>query len=88
MWCRASRPALASKFYKTGKPVITWDSESYLIERFPQAETWLAAFGISDVGEISVAARCSENSRAREIAGHDSWRDLKAASGWSCRQIR
>ncbi len=27
----------------------------YLIERFPQAETWLAAFGISDVAQISVA---------------------------------
>src|SRR5258708_648198 len=26
-----------------------------LIERFPQAETWLAAFGISDVAQISVA---------------------------------
>jgi CubicO group peptidase (beta-lactamase class C family) len=27
----------------------------YLIERFPKAETWLAAFGISDVAQISVA---------------------------------
>ncbi len=27
----------------------------YLIERFPQAETWLSAFGISDVAQISMA---------------------------------
>jgi CubicO group peptidase (beta-lactamase class C family) len=27
----------------------------YLIERFPQAETWLSAFGISDVAQISIA---------------------------------
>jgi beta-N-acetylhexosaminidase len=27
----------------------------YLIERFPQAETWLAAFGISDVAQIAVS---------------------------------
>jgi CubicO group peptidase (beta-lactamase class C family) len=27
----------------------------YLVEHFPQAETWLAAFGISDVAQISVA---------------------------------
>jgi len=29
--------------------------QPYLIERFPQAETWLAAFGISDVAQISAA---------------------------------
>jgi beta-N-acetylhexosaminidase len=27
----------------------------YLIEKFPQAETWLAVFGISDVAQISIA---------------------------------
>src|SRR5437763_11397402 len=48
--------ALAEQVYKTGKPVITVGFGSpYLIERFPQAETWLAAFGISDVAQISVA---------------------------------
>jgi beta-N-acetylhexosaminidase len=48
--------ALAEQIYKTGKPVITVGLGSpYLIERFPQAETWLAAFGISDVAQISVA---------------------------------
>jgi beta-glucosidase-like glycosyl hydrolase/CubicO group peptidase (beta-lactamase class C family) len=48
--------ALAEQIYKTGKPVITVGFGSpYLIERFPQAETWLAAFGISDVAQISVA---------------------------------
>ncbi|HEY6947003.1 MAG TPA: glycoside hydrolase family 3 N-terminal domain-containing protein [Candidatus Acidoferrum sp.] len=47
---------LAEQVYKTGKPVITVGFGSpYLIERFPQAETWLAAFGISDVAQISVA---------------------------------
>src|SRR5216684_1702146 len=45
-----------TKFVKTGKPVITVGLGSpYLIERFPQAETWLAAFGISDVAQISAA---------------------------------
>src|SRR5436189_1555661 len=48
--------ALAEQVYKTGKPVITVGLGSpYLIERFPQAETWLAAFGISDVAQISAA---------------------------------
>src|SRR6266849_369465 len=48
--------ALGEQIYKTGKPVITVGFGSpYLIERFPQAETWLAAFGISDVAQISVA---------------------------------
>jgi beta-glucosidase-like glycosyl hydrolase/CubicO group peptidase (beta-lactamase class C family) len=48
--------ALAEQIYKTGKPVVTIGFGSpYLIERFPQAETWLAAFGISDVAQISVA---------------------------------
>jgi beta-glucosidase-like glycosyl hydrolase/CubicO group peptidase (beta-lactamase class C family) len=48
--------ALTEQIYKTGKPVITLAFGSpYLIERFPQAETWLAAFGISDVAQISAA---------------------------------
>src|SRR5437773_9753959 len=50
----AEQAALAEQIYKTGKPVITLGFGSpYLIERFPQAETWLAAFGISDVAHIS-----------------------------------
>lgn len=52
----AEQAALAEQVYKMGKPVITVGLGSpYLIERFPQAETWLAAFGISDVAQISVA---------------------------------
>lgn len=52
----AEQGALAEQVYKTSKPVITVGMGSpYLIERFPQAETWLAAFGISDVAQISVA---------------------------------
>jgi beta-N-acetylhexosaminidase len=52
----AEQAVLAEQIYKTGKPVITAGFGSpYLIERFPQAETWLAAFGISDVAQISVA---------------------------------
>jgi len=48
--------ALAEQLFKTGKPVITIGLGSpYLIERFPQAERWLAAFGISDVAQISAA---------------------------------
>src|SRR5258706_14800196 len=52
----AEQAGLTENLYKTGKPVITVGLGSpYLIERFPQAETWLAAFGISDVAQISVA---------------------------------
>jgi beta-N-acetylhexosaminidase len=48
--------ALAEQVYKTGKPAVTVAFGSpYLIEEFPQAETWLAAFGISDVAQISAA---------------------------------
>jgi beta-N-acetylhexosaminidase len=48
--------ALAAQIFQTGKPLITIGFGSpYLIERFPQAETWLAAFGISDVAQISAA---------------------------------
>jgi CubicO group peptidase (beta-lactamase class C family) len=52
----AEQAALAEQLYKTGKPVITLGFGSpYLIENFPKAETWLAAFGISDVAQISAA---------------------------------
>jgi beta-glucosidase-like glycosyl hydrolase/CubicO group peptidase (beta-lactamase class C family) len=52
----AEQAALAEQVYKTGKPVITVGLGSpYLIESFPKAETWLAAFGISDVAQISIA---------------------------------
>ncbi|HUL16617.1 MAG TPA: glycoside hydrolase family 3 N-terminal domain-containing protein [Terriglobales bacterium] len=48
--------ALAEQLYKTGKPVITMAFGSpYLIEGFPQAQTWVSAFGISDVAQISMA---------------------------------
>jgi beta-glucosidase-like glycosyl hydrolase/CubicO group peptidase (beta-lactamase class C family) len=47
---------LIQQIYKNGKPVISVGLGSpYLIERFPQAETWLSVFGISDVAQISVA---------------------------------
>ncbi|HXJ11229.1 MAG TPA: glycoside hydrolase family 3 N-terminal domain-containing protein [Candidatus Limnocylindrales bacterium] len=46
---------LIQQIYKTGKPVISVGLGSpYLIERFPQAETWLSVFGIADVAQISV----------------------------------
>jgi CubicO group peptidase (beta-lactamase class C family) len=52
----AEQAAIADQLYKSGKPVITLGFGSpYLIERFPQAQTWLAAFGISDVAQISAA---------------------------------
>src|SRR2546427_2038918 len=52
----AEQAALAEQVYKTGKPVITVAFGSPdLIERFPQAETWLAAFGISVGAQISAA---------------------------------
>jgi len=52
--------ALADQIYKTGKPVVTIGFGSpYLVEHFPQAETWLAAFGISDVAQISIARALS-----------------------------
>src|ERR1700759_3148355 len=50
----AEQQAVADQIYKSGKPVITLGFGSpYLIESFPQANTWLAAFGISDVAQIS-----------------------------------
>jgi beta-N-acetylhexosaminidase len=52
----AEQAAVAEQLYKSGKPVVTLAFGSpYLIERFPQAETWLSAFGISDVAQISMA---------------------------------
>jgi CubicO group peptidase (beta-lactamase class C family)/beta-glucosidase-like glycosyl hydrolase len=52
----AEQAALAEQLFKSGKPTITLAFGSpYLIERFPQAETWLSAFGISDVAQISMA---------------------------------
>lgn len=52
----ADQIPLIDQIYKSGKPVITASFGSpYLIERFPQAETWIAAFGISDVAQISIA---------------------------------
>jgi beta-N-acetylhexosaminidase len=52
----AEQAALAERLYTSGKPVITLGFGSpYLIERFPHAQTWLAAFGISDVAQISIA---------------------------------
>jgi beta-N-acetylhexosaminidase len=52
----ADQVPLVDQIYKSGKPVITLGFGSpYLIERFPQAQTWLSAFGISDVAQISMA---------------------------------
>jgi beta-glucosidase-like glycosyl hydrolase/CubicO group peptidase (beta-lactamase class C family) len=52
----ADQIPLIDQIYKSGKPVITLGLGSpYLIERFPQADTWLSAFGISDVAQISLA---------------------------------
>ncbi|MGC2233855.1 MAG: glycoside hydrolase family 3 N-terminal domain-containing protein, partial [Candidatus Acidiferrum sp.] len=52
----AEQEAFADKVYKNGNPVISVGFGSpYVVENFPQAETWLAAFGISDVAQISVA---------------------------------
>jgi beta-glucosidase-like glycosyl hydrolase/CubicO group peptidase (beta-lactamase class C family) len=52
----ADQLPLIDQIYKSGKPVITLGLGSpYLIERFPQADTWLSAFGISDVAQISMA---------------------------------
>jgi beta-N-acetylhexosaminidase len=48
--------SVIDQIYGAGKPVITLGLGSpYLIERFPQAGTWLSAFGISDVAQISLA---------------------------------
>src|SRR5258708_40062421 len=55
--------ALAEQLFKTGKPAITVGLGSpYLIERFPQAQTSLAAFGLTAAAQIS-AARASSGGR-------------------------
>ena len=52
----AEQAALVQQVFSSGKPVVCIGFGSpYLIERFPQAETWLAAMGISDVVQISAA---------------------------------
>ena len=52
----ADQVPVINQIYKSGKPVITLGLGSpYLIERFPQADTWLSAFGISDVAQISLS---------------------------------
>jgi beta-N-acetylhexosaminidase len=52
----AEQLSVIDQIYGAGKPVITLGLGSpYLIERFPQAGTWLSAFGISDVAQISLA---------------------------------
>jgi len=52
----ADQIPVINQIYKSGKPVVTLGLGSpYLIERFPQAETWVAAFGISDVAQISLS---------------------------------
>ncbi len=83
----AEQAALAEQLYKAGKPIITVGFGSpYLIERFPQAETWLAAFGISDVAQISVARAVRTNSFTRTFAGDDSGREFESGiwdgAGW------
>jgi len=51
----ADQLPLIKQVYETGKPVISVGLGSpYLIERFPEAETWISAFGISDVAQISI----------------------------------
>ncbi len=52
----AEQIPLIDQIYKSGKPVVTLGFGSpYLIERFPLADTWICAFGISDVAQISLA---------------------------------
>jgi beta-N-acetylhexosaminidase len=52
----ADQLPLIDQIYKADKPVVTVGLGSpYLIERLSQAETWLSAFGISDVAQISIA---------------------------------
>ncbi len=52
----ADQIPVIDQIYKSGKPVVTLGMGSpYLIERFPQADIWLSAFGISDVAQISMA---------------------------------
>jgi beta-N-acetylhexosaminidase len=52
----ADQAALIQQAFAAGKPVVCIGFGSpYLIEKFPQAQTWLATFGISEVAQISAA---------------------------------
>lgn len=52
----ADQAALVQQAFTSGKPVVCLAFGSpYLIEKYPQAQTWLATFGISDVAQISAA---------------------------------
>ncbi|MGA2422230.1 MAG: glycoside hydrolase family 3 N-terminal domain-containing protein, partial [Candidatus Acidiferrum sp.] len=79
--------AIARRIYETPKPVITAGFGSpYLIERFPQADTWLAAFGISDVAQISIARALFGEIPIRghvpvTIPGADPSKAIRAGSG-------
>src|SRR5438046_10315663 len=56
MWtCRRNKSGSRNKSTKRASPITVAFGSPYLIEGFPQAETWLAAFGISDVAQISLA---------------------------------
>src|SRR5271170_297155 len=83
----AEQQIVAEQIFKTGKPVITVGFGSpYLIERFPQANTWLAAFGISDVAQISIARALFGEIPIRgrvpvTIPGGDPSGEIKAGSG-------
>ena len=79
--------AIAARMYETPKPVITVGFGSpYLIERFPQADTWIAAFGISDVAQVSIARALFGEIPIRgqvpvTIPGNDPSNTTKAGSG-------
>ena len=79
----AEQQTVAEQIYKTGKPVITVGFGSpYLIERFPQASTWLSVFGISDVAQISIArALFGEIPIRGHVPVTIPGSDLKAGSG-------
>ncbi len=70
----AEQAALAEQIYKSGKPVITLAFGSpYLIERFPQAETWLGGVWNQRRGADFDGSRAvRRNSGARTFAGDDS----------------
>src|SRR5438046_3345600 len=56
MWtCRRNKSGSRNKSTKRASPITVAFGSPYLIEGFPQAETWLGAFGISDVAQISMA---------------------------------
>ena len=86
----ADQLPLINQIYKSGKPVITAAMGSpYLIERFPQAETWLSAFGISDVAQISIArAIFGEIPVQGHLPVTIPGIELHAGFGWKCPPIR